>query len=116
LSSKGFTLLEVLITVAILAFGILALTKLQVLSVRGTSFNKEATIATTLAQQVIEDYKLVSYGTDPSKCGTVENSMTIGCSSVLRGTSPYSYREISVTVSWDNPVKKINLNSAIAER
>jgi len=116
LSNKGFTLLEALITVAILAFGILALTKLQFLSLRGSGFNKDATLAIALAQQVIEDYKLVAYGTNPPKCGMVESNMTIVCSSVTQGTSPYSYREISVTILWDNPIKKINLNSAIAER
>jgi prepilin-type N-terminal cleavage/methylation domain-containing protein len=116
LSNKGFTLLEVLVTIAILAFGILALTKLQVLAVRGTSFNKDAVVATTLAQKVIEDFKVVKYGVDPSKCGTTESNMTITCSSVPQGNSPYGYKELTVTVLWDSPIKKISLNTVIAER
>jgi prepilin-type N-terminal cleavage/methylation domain-containing protein len=116
LRNKAFTLLEVLVTVAILAFGILALTKLQILGVRGTSFNKGATSATVRAEQVIEEYRAVPFGTDPPACGSVSNGMTVTCQSTILGTTPYRHSNVRVSVSWDIPRKEIGLETCIVEK
>jgi Tfp pilus assembly protein PilV len=108
--------MEVLISVAILSVGILALTKLQIFSIKSTDFNKGAMSAIVLAQGIIEDFKAAAYGAIPERCGSTVNNMQIACTSVLQGDSPYSYEEITVTVSWDSPIKKICLNTALAEK
>ena len=114
--SKGFTLLEILVTIAILALGILVLTKMQVLSIRGTGFNKEATVATALAQRVMEDCKIAVFGTKPSSCDKTDGGMTVACGAKISGSAPYRSNDITVTVSWGTPQKQISLSTAMAER
>jgi prepilin-type N-terminal cleavage/methylation domain-containing protein len=116
LCSRGFTVPEILVTVAILALGILVLTKMQVLSVKGTGFNKEATVATALAQRVMEDCKIAEFGTKPSSCETTDGRMMVACSTRISGNAPYRSNDITVKVSWGAPEKQISLSTTIAER
>jgi prepilin-type N-terminal cleavage/methylation domain-containing protein len=116
LYSKGFTLPEILVTIAILALGILVLTRMQVLSIRGTGFNKEATAATALARQVMEDCKAASFGTRPLNCNKVDNGMTVTCNTSITGNAPYRCNDITVTVAWGVPQNKISLTTAVAEK
>ncbi len=51
---KGFTLLEVMIAVAVLSLGILAVGTMQVSSVQGNSLAGNTTEATTLAEESLE--------------------------------------------------------------
>ncbi len=104
-----------LVTIAIFAVGILALTKMQLLSVRGTGFNREATAATVLAQKAIEDFKSSPFGTTPAVCGMTQNGMTVACAMSVSGVSPYRYCEIMVTISWGIPAKQISVSTGIAE-
>jgi prepilin-type N-terminal cleavage/methylation domain-containing protein len=114
LTNKGFTILEILVALAIFAIGILGLAKMQVLSITGTSFNKDATKATAIAQRVIEEFKNASFGTSSSKCGATVDSMSVACSVSTNGTTPNRYNDITVTVSWNN--KNISLFTIISER
>lgn len=52
--SQGFSLIEVLIALLILAFGLLGLAFLQVLNVRYTSSAQQRTVATNLAYEVLD--------------------------------------------------------------
>jgi type IV pilus assembly protein PilV len=114
LTNKGFTILETLVALAILALGILGLAKMQVLSITGTSFNKDSTRATAVAQRVIEEFKKASFGTSPSTCGATVQSMSVACSVSTNGITPNRYNDITVTVSWSN--KNISLFTIISER
>jgi len=116
LYSKGFTLPEILVTIAILALGILVLTRMQVLSIRGTGFNKEATAATALARQVMEDCRAASFGTTPLSCDKADNGMTVACDTNVTGNPPYRCNDIKVTVAWGVPQNKISLTTAVAEK
>lgn len=113
--NKGFTLLEILVTIAIFAIGVLALVKMQLLGVRGTGFNKEATVASLLAQKVIEDFKGASFGSTPADCGIVQAGMTVNCMAGMAGASPFRYNNITVTVTWGIPTKEISLSTGVAE-
>jgi prepilin-type N-terminal cleavage/methylation domain-containing protein len=60
-SRAGFTLIEVLIAVAIFAIGILALTSLQAVYIGGNSSARMQTEATSLAAQWLERLKILPY-------------------------------------------------------
>ncbi|MCJ7547777.1 MAG: prepilin-type N-terminal cleavage/methylation domain-containing protein [Deltaproteobacteria bacterium] len=53
-STKGFTLIEVMIAVVILAVGLLALMAMQIVSIKANAFSSEMTYSTMLAQQQLE--------------------------------------------------------------
>jgi type IV pilus assembly protein PilV len=50
---KGFSLVELLVAITILAFGILGLIGMQVAAITGNSSANQMTVATTLAQDQI---------------------------------------------------------------
>ena len=54
MNKKGFTLLEVLIGIVILAIGLLAIAGMQVTSIRGNFFSKNITEASYVAQDRME--------------------------------------------------------------
>jgi type IV pilus assembly protein PilV len=56
-STKGFTLIEVMIAVVILAVGLLALMTMQIVSIKANAFSSEMTYSTMLAQQQLETLK-----------------------------------------------------------
>jgi type IV pilus assembly protein PilV len=58
---SGFTLIEVLIALTILAVGLLALATMQIVSIRGNAFSTEMTYATMLAQSRLEQIRNMAY-------------------------------------------------------
>jgi type IV pilus assembly protein PilV len=56
-NKKGFTLLEVMITMVIFAIGLLGLAGMQVMAIKGNSFGQEMTAASTLAQNQLEEMR-----------------------------------------------------------
>ena len=61
---EGFTLLEVIVAVSILAFGLLAVASMQVTAIRGNYFASGITEATTWAQDQLEYLMTLNYDTD----------------------------------------------------
>ncbi len=68
-SSKGFTLIEVMIAVVILAVGLLGLMAMQIVSIKANAFSSEMTYSSMLAQQQLETLKNLPF-TDPLLTGT----------------------------------------------
>jgi type IV pilus assembly protein PilV len=60
-SRKGFTLTEVLIGLVILAIGILAISAMQITSIKSGYFSSHVTQATIFAQDKLEVLKHLSY-------------------------------------------------------
>ena len=54
---KGFTLIEVLVGLVILAIGMLSIAAMQITSIKGGSFSNHLTQATTYAQDRLENLK-----------------------------------------------------------
>jgi type IV pilus assembly protein PilV len=113
-TNRGFTILEILIALAILAVGVVGVAKMQVLNILGTSFNKDSTKATSLAQRAIEEFKNVPFGVTPTICGTTVDNMSITCSVSSNGTAPNRYNDITVNVSWNS--KDTSIFTIISER
>ncbi|THB81797.1 MAG: prepilin-type N-terminal cleavage/methylation domain-containing protein [Desulfobacteraceae bacterium] len=59
--SKGFTLLELLIALAIFAIGILGMVKMQIAATKGNSSARTVTEATTVGQDLLERLILLPY-------------------------------------------------------
>ncbi len=114
--SEGFTVFEVLVTLVVVALAVFALIKMQVVSVRGSGFNKESTAAVLLAQRVMEDYRAAAFGSTPPSCGTANDGMTVACSAEIAGSMPYRSNDVTVKVLWGEPKKHISLSTTIAER
>lgn len=62
-NEKGFSLLEVLIALVIIALGLLALGNMQVMGINGNSSGQKLTNTTTLAQDALESLANLSYET-----------------------------------------------------
>jgi len=58
---SGFTLIEVMIALVILAAGLLALATMQIVSIRSNAFSSEMTYATMLAQTRLEQIRNMNY-------------------------------------------------------
>jgi len=89
---SGFTLIEVMIAVVILAAGILALATMQIVSIRSNAFSTEMTYATMLAQSRFEQFRNMAYD-DITPTGGTPDSEVIPASETSKGI-PY-------TVQWE---------------
>lgn len=61
-NKKGFTLLEVLVAITLLATGLLGMAGLTVALMQGNTFSNRLTVASTLAQDRLEDLTKLGYG------------------------------------------------------
>jgi len=68
-STRGFTLIEVMIAMVILAVGLLALMAMQIVSIKANAFSSEMTYSTMLAQQQLETLENLPFS-DPDLTGT----------------------------------------------
>jgi type IV pilus assembly protein PilV len=83
---EGFTLIEVMIAVVILAAGILALATMQIVSIRSNAFSSEMTYATMLAQSRFEQLRNTAYDNIPPTSGTPDTEI-VPASATSKGIS-----------------------------
>jgi len=101
--ANGFTLIEILIATIIIMIVSLGSVTLTVGIMRGNSFSKRLTTATTLAQDRLEDVKRLGY----ANVGTAAGTQNYGTIANFSG-----YKRV-VTVTNDIPaakMKTVNLN------
>ncbi len=72
LSPTGFSLLEVMVTVVVLSFGLLAIIHLFPIGLRASKISQDVTTATFLAQERIEELKSARYMDIDCASGTFE--------------------------------------------
>jgi len=121
-SHCGFTLLEVILAMALLAFGILAVGSMQVTSIRANRHANHATEASVLARDRMERLMGMAYQTPPQPtdagltAGTYEDpappeGYSISWTIVDGGAGgvPPNTKLITVTVAHDNLQKDIVL-------
>ena len=105
---NGFTLIEVLIGVIILAIGVLAIAGMQITSTRGNSFSNNLMQASYVAQDRLEFLKNLPF-TDPQ----IQNGSSGNGSKTISGVVfNWSYRvvangdvrTINLTVTWNGGV------------
>jgi type IV pilus assembly protein PilV len=104
-NEKGFTLLEVIIGISVLTFGLLAVASMQVSSIQGNAAAIEVTEAATWAEDQIEKLMALPYDDpdlDPGgHAPVVRGSYTI--SWVVADNDPLEdTKTVNVTVSWSD--------------
>lgn len=114
---RGFTLIEAMIVLVIVAFGLLALAGMQIMLSRNADVAKQRTEAMRLAQDQMERFRsytgisadaaaldwqdLATTGSDPLNPITSSYSNTIFSRSwVVNGSTEDAMRPVSVTVAW----------------
>ena len=122
-NSKGFSLIEVLIALVILAISLLALAGLMATTVRNNSFGGHVTEASTLAQDKLEEFRAMRWDdvqatppgpeTDPvSKIGSTGIVYTRNWNVAQNG----NIKTITITVNWNDRIDhSIRLVSAISK-
>lgn len=111
---KGFTLLEVMISVIILSVALLALAGLQIISIRGNSFGGTMTEAVTLARDKIEDLKRDDWdNVETGEDNPVIRGINYTRNWTVQGAG--QTKEVTVTVSWDGGNHQISLATTLAD-
>ena len=109
---KGFTLIETLMAIAVIAIGLLALAALQTTAISGTGRANKHSMAVLLAEDQIETYKNIPYDSIPSspspETGTTLSPWGIftRTTTVQDGTPVPGSKTITVTVSWPDKVPR----------
>ena len=102
--SNGFTLVEVVVALVVLAIGLLAITAMQIISTKGGYFSNNVTQATIFAQDKLENLKNLSYGNPQLASGQHDEGEMSGTVfsrqyNIVEDTGN-SFKTITVTVQW----------------
>lgn len=107
---RGFTILEVLIALIVMAFGLLSIAGMQLMLSRNADVAKQRSEATRLAEERIENLRAydgigsgtIDWNNLPTATQTVNTNTntTFTVSVSLAGTTSDSLRPVSVTASW----------------
>lgn len=108
MNNKGFTLIEVLIGLIILAIGLLALGTLQITSTRGNYFSSNLMQATYIAQDRLEFLKNLPFNSPRIQDGSSDSGTTPTSGVVFnwsyRVVANGGIRTINLTVTWNDGV------------
>jgi prepilin-type N-terminal cleavage/methylation domain-containing protein len=115
---EGMTLLEVAVSLVILAVGLLAVSGMQIMSIRANSSGFKFTAAAAFADERIVQLANLSYtdpllnpGTvKPDQTKTVQDVVYTGSYTVSLDGNPYpGVKTITYTVTWDNEAHSVSL-------
>jgi len=117
LTNKGFSLLEVLIGLVVLAIGILAIAGMQITAIKGNYFSGSLTQATILAQDKMEELKNTSYdsvtsGSDTKTIPPGGGTTFTRAWNVVNTTT--TMKTITVTVTWTEAVGGVGINRNVS--
>ena len=121
-SGTGFTLIEVLVALVILAISLLSLAGLMVYTTKSNSWGGHMTEAATFAQDTLERLKVTPWAglvanADPDKYKiTSASGITYRRTWTVDPNANDSLRTITVTVTWDDDINhSISFVSAITQ-
>ena len=108
ITARGFTLLEVLIVMAIFSIGILAVAAMQMTSTKGNASARRMTEATALAEKQIENLMLLPYdhadldpANNPHVSAQGPYSVNWNVTEIdLDSNGTNDSKEVNITVSW----------------
>jgi len=105
-SQKGMTLLEVMIAMLILAFGVLGLAPMIVISMYGNSYSNQVTVADAIAMDRFEEIKTwyhispLPYSETVNDVERIFTRQTQIDDNTTDGSVPAGVYRIQVAVSW----------------
>ena len=102
--NTGFTLVESMLTLAIMSMSLLALAGLQITALRGNALSRRMTTAVSIAEQRIEQLKNTSYPyiqTEATAQVTASDLHFTRQVTVANGPLPNT-KSVSVLVSWQD--------------
>ena len=105
--NAGFTLVESMLTLAIMSMGLLALAGLQITALRGNDLSRRMTTAVAIAEQSIEQLKNTPYTNIQAEAAsevTASNLHFTRQITVTNGPLPNT-KSVSVLVSWQDQSK-----------
>lgn len=118
-NKRGFSLVEVLSAMVVLAIGILGLAPLIVLSIRTNSYSQDVTDASVFAQDRIEQLKSqasftpMPYTETTNPGGGLTRTVRID-NNATDGTCPAGMYRIAVTITWteqNNVTRRVVFNT-----
>ena len=105
--NAGFTLVESMLTLAIMSMSLLALAGLQITALRGDALSRRITTAVSIAEQRIEQLKNTSYANIQAEAATQVTASNLHFTRqviVTNGPLPNT-KSVSVLVSWQDQSK-----------
>ncbi len=101
-SKKGFTVLEAMVAVIILAIALLALLRVLPVGIKGSKLAEETTIATMLAQKKIEEARADTWPpTSVAKTNLGPDYPNFDYIQDVTSVTPTTYlREVTVSIYW----------------
>lgn len=116
-SNNGFTLIEIMAAIVIIVIGIFAVMSLVTIVTKGNKSSKMVTTATTLAQDKMEYFKRIDYG---SIAGTSTVSTDYYVNATVQNNVPgTNTKTITVDVYWSPATStsshKVGLKTIIAQ-
>jgi len=102
--NAGFTLVESMLTLAIMSMGLLALAGLQITALRGNALARRMTTAVSIAEHRLEQLKNISYTNIQAEAVaqvTASNLHFTRQVTVTTGPLPNT-KSVSVLVSWQD--------------
>jgi type IV pilus assembly protein PilV len=108
--SKGFSLVEVMIAMLILAIALLALAGLMVTTTRNSSFGGHMTEASTFAQDKLEQLRVSPWTGVATGNDTLQGStgITYTRNWTVTPNTNGDQRWVSITLTWTDPTKNSN--------
>lgn len=116
-AEAGFTLIEVLVAIVILIFGLMAVSNLLLVAASSNSVANQSTAAATAASETLETLKQVPFtSTSLADGGSLAADTTVGAVNYFRndripGVGPINTRWVITTVAGDPQVKFITVQS-----
>ena len=104
MKQRGFSLIEVLIGLVVLAFSLLAIAGMQLTSIRGNHFSSDLTQATVVAQNKLEELRNLPYSDPKLSSGQPAQQITVSgvvYTVVYSVSAPGNWMKmITATVRW----------------
>ena len=104
-SENGFILVEVMISVVILAVGLMALGQMQITAIKTNTFANNITEGTSLAQDRLEGLMCLTYKIGITDLDLLDTDPTVGSGTTYTDPNP---PDPNYTITWevddDNPV------------